>query len=106
MTAFPFGDNPPSLGKFIEDAINLHGAEIIDLGVTVEGAYGKTILRALERNHNGKVMHVILPTFPDDCLLTGHTVRYLCDRLGIPTSNYGFILSDDGLTPFDPSDMQ
>lgn len=105
--AFPFGNNPPSLGGFIEKATTEYGAILIVLdGVTVRSAFGEVHPRVLERTFNGNDCHVTLPTFPDDCLLTGHTVRYLCDRLNIPTSAFGFELLDDGLTPLDPGDLE
>lgn len=106
MVAFPFGNNPPSLGGFIDEATKKYGAILVTLdNVTIRSAYGVIHPRVLERHVDGKDYHVILPTFPDDCLLTGHMVRNLCDRLAIPTTAFGFQLGDDGLVPLDSGDF-
>ena len=103
--AFPFGFNPPSIGQFIEKATQEYGATLVELNTIVYGPFGEIHPRILERVQDGIEYHVALPPLPDDVLITFHEARNLCDRLGIPTQEYGFILTDDGLQVTDPDNL-
>jgi hypothetical protein len=88
--AFPMGQNPPSLGDFIDTCVKIYGAELLTLDFDVEGSFGKIRPRVLERKVDGETLHVVVPNLPDDVLINFHTVRQMCRRLGVPTEAFGF----------------
>ena len=96
--AFPFGPLP-ALGAFIENAIDNYGAELVTLSYRVMGPSGEANPRMLKRIVNDVEYHVMLPDSRNDVLLGWHEVRHLCDRLLIPTMDYDFVLTDEGLKP-------
>ena len=103
--ALPFGP-AISLGEYIRRATNDFGARIVELENEIQGSFGKVKARFLERDVDGKTLHVALPTFPDDVVIGMPLIRYLCNRLQIPTDDFGFSISDDGFLPLDEEDFR
>lgn len=98
--AFPFGPLP-SLGAFIENAVNNYDAELVFLNYTIKGPFDEARPRILKRTVNGTEYHVPLPDSRNEVLITWHELRHLCHRLLIPTMDYDFVLTDKGLMPKD-----
>lgn len=96
--AFPFGLRP-SLGIFIENAVNKYGAELTEAEFTVRCPSGEIRPRMLKRVHEGNDLSVMLPDIPNEEPIDWHVIRNLCDRLAIPTMDYDFVLTDKGLEP-------
>ena len=95
MQASPFGHNPPSLGEFIKICKDKHGAEIVMLNREIQGKFGKRKVCALERSVGNTPCHVALPDHDVDVLLSVHIIRHMCNRLQIPTSEFGIEFNAD-----------
>lgn len=90
MSASPFGCNPISLGEFITVCKDKFGAELVVLNCEIQGNFGSWRPCALERSEGITQYHVVLPNFDNDVLLDFPVIRQMCDRLRIPTSEFGF----------------
>ncbi len=94
----------PTLGEFIRQATELHGAVLHESKITVAGPDGReTKPRYLTREHKGQSLHVVLPDIPDDEGLLPSVLRNLSDRLGIDIGLYpGLHFTEEGFDYDDP----
>lgn len=98
--AYPFVQMP-TLGEFIQRACREYGCAHEQEMVVLVGPDGETRVSTLSHGEDGEKRTVVLPFRNHDERLAPHTLRSLCRRLGLPLSDFGLVLTDEGLLPSD-----